>query len=91
MSTKKRQILGDVGKSIEIDDSGVGAGAGDLHVNDECNAVKRTLEPIYESVFEDSSYGYRPGRSQHQPQETGEQFTGVHGLGEKGTLRDAQW
>ena len=28
--------------------------------------VKRTLEPIYESVFEDSSYGYRPGRSQHQ-------------------------
>jgi RNA-directed DNA polymerase len=29
-------------------------------------SVKRTLEPIYESVFEDSSYGYRPGRSQHQ-------------------------
>ncbi len=29
-------------------------------------ATKRTLEPIYESVFEDSSYGYRPGRSQHQ-------------------------
>ena len=29
-------------------------------------AVKRTLEPIYESVFEDSNYGYRPGRSQHQ-------------------------
>jgi group II intron reverse transcriptase/maturase len=29
-------------------------------------AVKRTLEPMYESVFEDSSYGYRPGRSQHQ-------------------------
>lgn len=29
-------------------------------------AVKRTLEPIYESVFEDSSYGYRPGCSQHQ-------------------------
>ncbi len=29
-------------------------------------AVKRTLEPIYESVFEDSSYSYRPGRSQHQ-------------------------
>jgi group II intron reverse transcriptase/maturase len=29
-------------------------------------AVKRTLEPIYESVFEDSSYGYRPGRNQHQ-------------------------
>ena len=24
-------------------------------------AVKRTLEPIYEAVFEDSSYGYRPG------------------------------
>ena len=29
-------------------------------------SVKRTLEPIYESVFEDSSYGYRPERSQHQ-------------------------
>jgi RNA-directed DNA polymerase len=29
-------------------------------------ATKRSLEPIYEAVFEDSSYGYRPGRSQHQ-------------------------
>jgi RNA-directed DNA polymerase len=29
-------------------------------------AVKRVLEPIYEVQFEDSSYGYRPGRSQHQ-------------------------
>jgi group II intron reverse transcriptase/maturase len=29
-------------------------------------AVKRTLEPIYEAVFEDSSHGYRPGRNQHQ-------------------------
>jgi group II intron reverse transcriptase/maturase len=28
-------------------------------------ATKRALEPIYEAVFEDSSYGYRPGRSQH--------------------------
>ena len=28
-------------------------------------AVKRTLEPIYEAVFADSSYGYRPGRSPH--------------------------
>ena len=28
-------------------------------------ATKRVLEPIYETVFEDSSYGYRPGRSQH--------------------------
>jgi group II intron reverse transcriptase/maturase len=27
--------------------------------------VKRVLEPIYEEIFEDSSYGYRPGRSQH--------------------------
>lgn len=27
--------------------------------------TKRTLEPIYEAVFEESSYGYRPGRSQH--------------------------
>ena len=29
-------------------------------------AVKRVLEPIYEAVFEDSSHGYRPGRSQHR-------------------------
>ena len=29
-------------------------------------ATKRTLEPIYEAVFCDSSYGYRPRRSQHQ-------------------------
>ena len=29
-------------------------------------ATRRTLESIYEAVFEDSSYGYRPGRSQHQ-------------------------
>ena len=29
-------------------------------------AAKRTLEPIYEAVFEDSSHGYRPGRSQHK-------------------------
>jgi group II intron reverse transcriptase/maturase len=28
-------------------------------------AVKRVLEPIYEVQFEDSSYGYRPERSQH--------------------------
>jgi len=28
-------------------------------------AVKWVLEPIYEAVFEDSSYGYRPGRNQH--------------------------
>ncbi len=29
-------------------------------------AVKRTLEPIYEAVFEHSSHGYRPGRNQHK-------------------------
>lgn len=29
-------------------------------------SVKRTLELIYEEAFEDVSYGYRPGRSQHQ-------------------------
>ena len=29
-------------------------------------ATKRTLEPIYEAVFEDSSYGYRPKRSPHK-------------------------
>ena len=29
-------------------------------------AVKRVLESIYEEIFEDSSYGYRPGRGQHE-------------------------
>jgi len=29
-------------------------------------AVKQTLEPIYEAVFEDRSYGYRPGCNPHQ-------------------------
>jgi len=29
-------------------------------------AVKRVLEPIYEEAFQDSSYGYRPRRSQHE-------------------------
>ncbi len=29
-------------------------------------SVKRTLEGIYEAYFEDSSYGYRPGRNPHQ-------------------------
>ena len=33
-------------------------------------ATKRTLEPIYEAVFEDSSHGYRPERSQHTCLET---------------------
>ena len=28
--------------------------------------TKRTLEPIYEAVFEDSSHGYRPGGSPHK-------------------------
>jgi group II intron reverse transcriptase/maturase len=29
-------------------------------------ATKRTLEPIYEAVFEDSSYGYRPRTGPHK-------------------------
>jgi group II intron reverse transcriptase/maturase len=29
-------------------------------------ATKQVLEPIYEAVFEDSSYGYRPKHTQHQ-------------------------
>jgi len=29
-------------------------------------ATKRTLEPIYEPIFEDSSYGYRPEGSPHK-------------------------
>ncbi len=29
-------------------------------------AVTKVLTPVYEAIFHDSSYGYRPGRSQHQ-------------------------
>lgn len=29
-------------------------------------SVKRVIEPLFETLFEDCSYGYRPGRSQHQ-------------------------
>jgi retron-type reverse transcriptase len=29
-------------------------------------ATKRVVEPLFESLFEDGSYGYRPGRSRHQ-------------------------
>jgi len=29
-------------------------------------AVSKVLTPIYEQVFHDTSYGFRPGRSQHQ-------------------------
>jgi len=29
-------------------------------------ATKRVLEPLFEPLFEDCSYGYRPGRSPHQ-------------------------
>ena len=29
-------------------------------------SVKRTLEPIYETMFEDSSHGYRPNCNQHK-------------------------
>ncbi len=29
-------------------------------------SVCRVLEPIYEGEFKDTSYGFRPGRSQHQ-------------------------
>jgi RNA-directed DNA polymerase len=29
-------------------------------------ATKRVLEPLFESIFEECSYGYRPQRSQHQ-------------------------
>jgi RNA-directed DNA polymerase len=30
------------------------------------SVIKRTLEPIFEAVFEDSSYGYRPNCNQHK-------------------------
>lgn len=30
------------------------------------NAVKKVIEPIYEQEFTDFSYGFRPGKSQHQ-------------------------
>jgi len=40
-------------------------GIGNLEDKVVEQAVKRTLEPIYETVFQDSSYGYRPQRSPH--------------------------
>jgi RNA-directed DNA polymerase len=48
--------------------SGKGRPLGISNLEDKIveEATKRTLEPIYEAVFEDSSYGYRPGRDQHQ-------------------------
>jgi len=33
-------------------------------------AVQMVLEPVYEQDFQDSSYGFRPGRSAHQALET---------------------
>lgn len=30
------------------------------------SSMKRVLEPLFEPLFEESSYGYRPGRSHHQ-------------------------
>lgn len=29
-------------------------------------AVSKVLEPIYEQLFYENSYGFRPGRSQHE-------------------------
>jgi group II intron reverse transcriptase/maturase len=48
--------------------SGKGRPLGISNLEDKIveEAAKRTLELIYEAVFEDSSYGYRPGRNQHQ-------------------------
>ncbi len=48
--------------------SGKGRPLGISNLEDKIveEATKRTLEPIYEAVFEDSSHGYRPGRSQHK-------------------------
>jgi RNA-directed DNA polymerase len=48
--------------------SGKGRPLGISNLEDKIveEATKRTLEPIYEAVFEGSSHGYRPGRSQHK-------------------------
>jgi len=45
-------------------------------------AVKRVLEPIYETVFLSCSYGYRPGRSAHD---------GVRALGQIIQQRKVNW
>jgi retron-type reverse transcriptase len=55
-------------------------------------SVRRVIEPIYEEDFKDFSYGFRPGRSQHQAIEFMFQqvsFQGMHptrGAGQAGAL-----
>ncbi len=38
-----------------------------------CQAVLRVIQPIWEPQFSDNSYGFRPGRSQHQAVERAKQ------------------
>jgi RNA-directed DNA polymerase len=42
-------------------------------------AVNRVLTPIYEQIFYDTSYGFRPGRSQHQALERLFKEVSMHG------------
>lgn len=42
-------------------------------------AVNRVLTPIYEQIFYDTSYGFRPGRSQHQALERLFKEVSIHG------------
>lgn len=42
-------------------------------------AVSRILIPIYEGIFYESSYGFRPGKSQHQALEELFQEVSIHG------------
>ena len=40
-------------------------------------AVKLVIEPIFEADFQDSSYGFRPGRDAHQAMDDGEPAAAV--------------
>ena len=43
-------------------------------------AIVNVIEPIFDATFHPSSYGYRPGHSQHQAVAKAERFMNKHGL-----------
>lgn len=45
-------------------------------------AIVNIIEPLFDPTFHPSSYGYRPGRSQHQAVAKAEQFMNRYGLTE---------
>ncbi len=55
-------------RRVEIPKAGGGVrGLGIPNVTDRvvCEAVRQTLEPVWEPTFHESSHGFRPGRSCH--------------------------